>query len=149
MPDSAHVSPPYAHRHQSAHRAVTESIDERSALALSESRFPAASSTRPIRTGALAPTMRVRFTRDVAVQHTPENGERQGGQDIMTEQRQGAQNFMTRTPRMPQVTRLSNDAEGAASQRRDAEPIADSVLADAEEEEFAQLWAADPGNQGA
>jgi hypothetical protein len=31
----------------------------------------------------------------------------------------------------------------------DAEPIEDPVLADAEEEEIAELWAGDPGNQGA
>ena len=38
---------------------------------------------------------------------------------------------------------------GAAIQRRDAEPIEYPVLADAEEEELAELWSGDPGNQGA
>lgn len=33
--------------------------------------------------------------------------------------------------------------------RRGAEPVEEPVLADAEEEEIAMLWAADPGNQGA
>ena len=41
------------------------------------------------------------------------------------------------------------DPEGAAIRTRDAEPIEEPVLADAEEEEMAELWAADPGNQGA
>ena len=42
------------------------------------------------------------------------------------------------------VTDLAGDAW-----RRDAEPIKSSVSADAEEEEMIELWAADPGNQGA
>ena len=103
-----------------------------------ESCFPVASSTRPIRTTALAQTTTVRFTRDVAVRHKPENGEHQGGQDIMT----------TTVP-IPDVTQLLTDPEGAAIRRRDAEPNEDHVLADAEEEEIAALWAGDPGNQGA
>ena len=96
-----------------------------------ESCFPVALSTRPIRTTALAPTTTLRFTRDVAVRHKPENGEHQGGQDIMT------------------TTQLLTDPEGTAIRRRDAEPIEDPVLTDAEEEELAELWAGDPGNQGA
>ena len=47
------------------------------------------------------------------------------------------------------TTQLSTDLEGAAIRRRDAEPIEDPVLTDAEEEEIAELWAGDPGNQGA
>ena len=47
------------------------------------------------------------------------------------------------------VTQLLTDPEGTASRTRDAEPIEEPVLADAEEEEMAELWAADPGNQGA
>jgi hypothetical protein len=43
-----------------------------------------------------------------------------------------------------EVTQLLTDPR-----RRDAEPIEDPVLADAEEEEMAELWARDPGNQGA
>jgi hypothetical protein len=42
-----------------------------------------------------------------------------------------------------------SDPETAAIQRRDAEPTEDRVLADAEEEEMEELWASDPGNQGA
>jgi hypothetical protein len=47
------------------------------------------------------------------------------------------------------TTQLLTDPEGAAIRRRDAEPIEDPVLTDAEEEEIAELWAGDPGNQGA
>ncbi len=47
------------------------------------------------------------------------------------------------------TTQLLTDPEGAAIRRRDAEPVEGPVLADAEEEEIAELWAGDPGNQGA
>ena len=47
------------------------------------------------------------------------------------------------------TTQLLTDPEGAAIRRQDAEPIEDPVLTDAEEEEIAELWAGDPGNQGA
>jgi hypothetical protein len=47
------------------------------------------------------------------------------------------------------TTQLLTDLEGATIRRQDAEPIEDPVLADAEEEEIAELWAGDPGNQGA
>jgi hypothetical protein len=56
---------------------------------------------------------------------------------------------MTTTLPIPEVKQLLTDTKGAVIRRRDAEPIEDPVLADAEEEEFAELWAADPGNQGA
>ena len=46
-------------------------------------------------------------------------------------------------------TQLVTDPEEAAIWRRDAGPTEDPVLADAEEEEIAELWAGDPGNQGA
>jgi hypothetical protein len=52
---------------------------------------------------------------------------------------------MTTTVPIPEVTQLLTDPEGAAVRGRDAEPL----LADAEEEEIAELWAGDPGNQGA
>ena len=52
---------------------------------------------------------------------------------------------MTTTIPIPEVTQFFTDPEGAAIRTRDAEP----VLADAEEEEIAELWAGDPGNQGA
>jgi predicted dithiol-disulfide oxidoreductase (DUF899 family) len=44
---------------------------------------------------------------------------------------------------------ILTDPEGAAIRRRDAEAKEDPVLADAEEEEIAELQADDPGNQGA
>lgn len=56
---------------------------------------------------------------------------------------------MTTTVPIPEVTQRLTGPDGAAIRRRDAEPIEDPVLADAEEEEMAILWAGDPGNQGA
>lgn len=47
------------------------------------------------------------------------------------------------------ASRLSTDAEAAAVRTLDAEPVVEPVLTDAEEEEIAELWAGDPGNQGA
>jgi hypothetical protein len=46
---------------------------------------------------------------------------------------------MTTTVPIPEVMQLLSDPE----------PIEDPVLADAEEEEIAELWAGDRGNQGA
>ena len=56
---------------------------------------------------------------------------------------------MTTTVPIPDVTQLLTDLEGAAIRRGDAERIEDPVLTDAEEEEIAELWAGDRGNQGA
>ena len=56
---------------------------------------------------------------------------------------------MTRTVPIREVSQFFTDPEGAAIRRQDAEPMEDPVLADAEEEEIAALWAGDPGNQGA
>jgi len=56
---------------------------------------------------------------------------------------------MTRTVPIPEVTQFLTDPEGAAIRRLDAEQNENPVLAEAEEEEFAELWAHDPGNQGA
>lgn len=56
---------------------------------------------------------------------------------------------MATTVSVPEVSQLLTDPEEAAVRRRDAGPIKDPVLADAEEEVMAMLWAADPGNQGA
>ena len=56
---------------------------------------------------------------------------------------------MTTTFRIPEVAQLLTDREGASIRIRDAEPSDDPALADAEEEEIAELWAGDPGNQGA
>jgi len=47
------------------------------------------------------------------------------------------------------TTQLLTEPEGGTILRRDAQPIEDPILADAEEEEIAELWAGDPGNQGA
>jgi len=41
------------------------------------------------------------------------------------------------------------DPEGADFRRLDAEPIESPTLTEAEEEEMAELWASDRGNQGA
>jgi hypothetical protein len=101
-------------------------------------RFPVASSARPIRTTALAQTPTMRFTRDDAVRNRPKNRERQGGQDMTT----------TPVP-IPEMRQFFTAPEGASARRQDAEPIEEPVLADAEEEEFAELWAYDRGNQGA
>lgn len=56
---------------------------------------------------------------------------------------------MTTTVPIREVTQLLRDREGAANGRRDAEPIEEPLLADAEEEELAELWSSDRGNQGA
>ena len=101
-------------------------------------RVAAGSSAGPIRTAALARATSVRFTRDVAVRRKPENGERREGEDIMT----------TTVP-IPEAMQILTDPEGAAARRRDAEPTEERVPAEAEEEEIAQLWAEDTGNQGA
>jgi hypothetical protein len=79
--------------------------------------------------------MALRFTRDVAVRHKPENGECRGGHDTMT----------TSVP----IPKVLCDPEGAAIRIRDEESIEDPVLEDAEEEEMAELWTGDRGNQGA
>ncbi len=56
---------------------------------------------------------------------------------------------MARTAWTHEETRFFTDPEADASQTRYAGTNDDSALADAEEEEMAVLWAADPGNQGA
>jgi hypothetical protein len=55
---------------------------------------------------------------------------------------------MTTKVPVPEVTKILTALEEAI-RRRDAKPFEDLVLADAEEEEIAELWAGDPGNQGA
>lgn len=52
----------------------------------------------------------------------------------MSEERQQTQNMMIAAVPIPEAHPLFTDPE---------------VLADAEEEEMTELWAADPGNQGA
>lgn len=56
---------------------------------------------------------------------------------------------MTPTVPISEMTQLLADSEGSAIQRQDLETTENPLLADAEEEELAQLWAADTGNQGA
>lgn len=50
---------------------------------------------------------------------------------------------------IPEMTQLFAAPDEAAIRRMDTEPIEDPLLVDAEEEEFAELWASDHGNQGA
>ena len=52
---------------------------------------------------------------------------------------------MTTTVPIYEMTQFLSDPEGADIRRRDPEPL----LSDAEEEEIAELWADDRGNQGA
>ena len=73
---------------------------------------------------------------------------RQRGQNMTAEPYQRRQDTSTRTP-MNEAAQRSTHLEGAALRRPDPEPVEDRILADAEEEEFTQLWAADTGNQGA
>ena len=54
---------------------------------------------------------------------------------------------MTANNPTPETTQTFTDPEAATGGMRDADP--DYALADAEEEEFVELWAADRGNQGA
>lgn len=49
----------------------------------------------------------------------------------------------------PTVPMREPESEGVAGQRVDAEPMEELALAEAEEEEMAELWASDRGNQGA
>ena len=56
---------------------------------------------------------------------------------------------MTTTVPIHDMKHFLTYPEGPAIRRGDAEPMEDLDLADAEEEEMAELWASDPGNQGA
>ena len=56
---------------------------------------------------------------------------------------------MSTTFSIQETTHFFNNGEGAAIRRPDAESIEEPVLADAEEQEVAELWASDTGNQGA
>lgn len=56
--------------------------------------------------------------------------------------------IMTTDP-TPEGKQFLADPEGTSVRTGDVEPMEGMPLADAEEEEFVQLWAADPGNQGA
>ncbi len=58
-------------------------------------------------------------------------------------------NYNAESAPHPQWVDILTDPEGAAVRRRDAEANKDRVLADAEEEEIAELQAGDSGNQGA
>jgi len=59
------------------------------------------------------------------------------------------ENYHAEASHDPRWIDIITDPEGAAIRRRDAEANEDLVLADAEEEEIAELQAGDPGNQGA
>ena len=54
---------------------------------------------------------------------------------------------MTTTNPVPETTQSFTGPQPATVEMRDAEP--ESVQAEAEEEEFLELWAADRGNQAA
>ena len=53
--------------------------------------------------------------------------------------------MMTTSIPMPEMRQFFTEPEGDAILRRDTEP----ALTDPEEEELAELWAGDRGNQGA
>jgi hypothetical protein len=55
----------------------------------------------------------------------------------------------TATFPMPEGTQFFPHPVTADFPTRDTEPIEETILTDAEEEELAVLWAADRGNQGA
>jgi hypothetical protein len=57
----------------------------------------------------------------------------------------GGQDMMTTTIPIPEMMQFLTGPEGDVMGMRDPEP----VLTDAEEEELAELWAGDRGNQGA
>jgi hypothetical protein len=59
------------------------------------------------------------------------------------------QEIMTTKFPIREAAHFLTDPEGVAIRRLDAEPNEEHLLADAEEEEFTELWAHDPGNQGA
>jgi hypothetical protein len=67
----------------------------------------------------------------------------------MTVEQQAERGTMTTTVPIPKITRFLTHPEASAIRRQPAKRICDPALADAEEEEMAQLWADDPGNQGA
>lgn len=57
--------------------------------------------------------------------------------------------MMTTTYPHPEARHSFTDPEAASTRHGAAEPTQGPALADAEEEEFVELWAHDPGNQGA
>ena len=56
---------------------------------------------------------------------------------------------MAATVLIQQVKQPVTHNEATPIRMRDPEPISDPALSDAEEQEIAELWAGDPGNQGA
>jgi len=56
---------------------------------------------------------------------------------------------MATTALIPEITQFLTTPDAAAIRRLEVQPIEDLTLVDAEEEEFAELWASDHGNQGA
>jgi hypothetical protein len=70
-------------------------------------------------------------------------------EDTMTGEDKRGQETKTTTVPVPKV-KEPLASEGAAIRKRDAaKPIENPALAEAEEEEFTQLWEEDRGNQGA
>lgn len=57
--------------------------------------------------------------------------------------------MMTEPFPLQQATQFLSDPEEIGDPMRDPAPMEEPDLADAEEEAMAELWAADPGNQGA
>ncbi|UWZ82114.1 hypothetical protein [Occallatibacter riparius] len=56
---------------------------------------------------------------------------------------------MSTSFRIPEVNQFLTAPDEAALRRLEAEPMEEPTLEDAEEEEFAELWTWDRGNQGA
>lgn len=60
------------------------------------------------------------------------------------------EDIMAMTIPIAEMKQFFTDPEEAAAMRtRDTETMEEPPLAEAEEEEITELWAADPGNQGA
>jgi hypothetical protein len=62
---------------------------------------------------------------------------------------QEGRTMMTRMVSDSEMRQRFTDPEEASIRRQEEEPNEDRLLADAEDEEFAELWASDRGNQGA
>ena len=56
---------------------------------------------------------------------------------------------MSTSFRTPEVNQFLTAPDDAAIRRLEAEPVEEPTLEEAEEEEFAELWMWDRGNQGA
>jgi len=63
--------------------------------------------------------------------------------------RQGEQHMLTTPNPVPESPKPLPSPELTAILRRNAKPVEEPALPEAEEEEFTELWADDRGNQGA